>query len=714
VLNIFLVLKNKLPILILIILTICGKAISEEQSTFSPEDVRIIANYKEQIEERVIASGNVEIHYKNLTLFADRIELDRESRDVYAEGNVVILMPNEVVSCKSIFFNLDTSQGELEEVVGKIQPTVFYEAESVEREDENVYRFQKARLTSCTQPVPRWKFSCSKATFKKDEYMEMWNAVLYIKKIPVFYFPYLRYPLDRERSTGFLMPTLGYTGRKGFYFSEGFFWAIKRNMDATLNLDYYSTRGLGGGLEFRYLFSKGTTGQLNLYYFRFKEEPGEETPEPAHLIRFQHNQFLPLKFTLSANVDLQSSYDFLREFDNNFKRAVVSNRRTQVYLSRAWSYYNLNMRASRFETYYASQDASIVIYHLPQVSFSSFKMKLFSPFHFSFSSSFRRYQHFNLKGKETTSQSIALSPVLNFPFTQIPWLVLNTSFASNFNYYFQSYKPYTKKVIAEPLLVTNYVFNVEIIGPTIYRIYRDDEDEPRLKHIIEPSFTYRYESPIDAERVINYRRYYRLHQFKYGITNRFLVKEGEMPREVLSLGLEQVFYVSPEDSPLNIYLVDGEIPDFSDIKGIIRFYPSTKYSIDFSGALNPYYTTLSSIRLGANLGTLRDSLFLRVSWFKGINPYREEAIWNRHQISCFAGVKIPKLSVEAQGQISYNIQERKMLYSAFNFVYHYQCIDLRADLRIFYYREKPEVQFGISFGLGNIGKTTDFLGGLGF
>jgi hypothetical protein len=103
-----------------------------------------------------------------------------------------------------------------------------------------------------------------------------------------------------------------------------------------------------------------------------------------------------------------------------------------------------------------------------------------------------------------------------------------------------------------------------------------------------------------------------------------------------------------------------------------------------------------------------------VSWFKSINPYRESAIWNRHQISCFTGVKIPELSIEAQGQISYNIQERKMLYTAFNFVYHYQCIDLRADLRIFYFREKPEVQFGISFGLGNIGKTTDFLGGLGF
>ena len=77
-------------------------------------------------------------------------------------------------------------------------------------------------------------------------------------------------------------------------------------------------------------------------------------------------------------------------------------------------------------------------------------------------------------------------------------------------------------------------------------------------------------------------------------------------------------------------------------------------------------------------------------------------------------MKIPRLSLEVQAEIDYNIQEREMLYSAFFLIYHYQCFDFKTECKIFYFREKPEVQFRISFGLGNIGKTTDFLGGLGF
>jgi hypothetical protein len=115
--------------------------------------------------------------------------------------------------------------------------------------------------------------------------------------------------------------------------------------------------------------------------------------------------------------------------------------------------------------------------------------------------------------------------------------------------------------------------------------------------------------------------------------------------------------------------------------------------------------------MGINLGSLKGLAFCSVNWYKSINPYRESALLNRHQISFWGGVKIPKLSAEGYAGFDFNIQERKMLYSTFSFVYHYQCLDFKADLKIFYFRERPETQFRISFGLGNIGKTTDFLGG---
>jgi hypothetical protein len=158
--------------------------------------------------------------------------------------------------------------------------------------------------------------------------------------------------------------------------------------------------------------------------------------------------------------------------------------------------------------------------------------------------------------------------------------------------------------------------------------------------------------------------------------------------------------------------VNGKIPEFSDINGYLRYYPGTKQSIDFSMAFNPYHTRFSRLRLGANWGAPSDNLFLRVSWYKSLNPYFDNTWGERHQVSFYTGFKIPKINLDALGTLDYNIKERKLLYTALSVVYHYQCIDFKADVKMFYFREKPEAQFGISIGLGNIGKTTDFFGGL--
>jgi len=710
---------RNIAVILLILSLFSGlKAVFSQESS-SSEEVKVIARSWERTKERIFAVGNVEVRYKDIRLFADRVEINPDTKDAYAEGNVVIHTPDEVMSADKVFFNLDSSKGELKKVFGMIQPSIYYEAESIDKKNENLYSFQKAWITSCTQPTPRWNFSCSRANLKKDDYMEMWNAVFSIKKFPIFYLPYLRYPLNKERATGFLMPQVGYSGAKGFIFGESFYWAIARNMDATFNVDYYSVRGFGRGLEYRYLFSEGTGGNLNAYYFIFKKDPLGQTPANAYLIRFNHNQALPAGFSLAADIDYQSSFEFLREFDNNFKRAVISNRSSQVYLTRAWANFNLSVRASRFETYFAQINNSVISYYLPQISLSSFKIKLFSPLYFSLSSSFNRWEYgwktdYDAK-TQRSSQNLGFNPSLTLPFTSIPWLTLNSTVATNFTYYWQSFAPNSGRVMDEPFLTKNYSLNFELVGPVFFRLFRGADSTPKLKHIIEPSVIYLYESPIASpERLITAYGFYRYHQLTYSLTNRFLIKQDEMPKEILTLGLSETFYLAPEDSPLKYYRFNGKIPKFSDISGYVRFYPATNYSVDFSTYFDPYHKTFSSISLGANLGAPTDSLFLRVNWYKSITPWYQQYLWNRHQIDCFTGVKIPALSIEAQAEVDFNIQERKMLYSAFSFVYDYQCLEFKVDFRIFYFREKPETQFRISFGLGNIGKTTDFLGGIGF
>jgi hypothetical protein len=458
---------------------------------------------------------------------------------------------------------------------------------------------------------------------------------------------------------------------------------------------------------------------MDLFYFRSNNPEYQEAGENAYIFRLKHSNPLPLNFYLTADVDYQSSFDFLREFDNNFRRAVVANKRSQVYLTRSWSYFNFNARVSRFETYFREADRSIIKHSIPEVSFSSSKIKLFSPLFLSFSSEFRSWEYgwdsaFE-QGTQKKAQHLSFAPKLTLPYNGVSWFTLNSGLSSSHVYYFQSYKEGTKDIVNEPIFVNNYTLNMELLGPVFTRVFFDSKNNPKLKHIIEPSLVYRYDSPVDvSERIITATYFYTNHTIRYGLTNRFLTKKNNMPREFLSIGLSQTFYLNPEDSPLRIYTVNGEIPEFSDIQGNLRFYPVSRYSLDASASFNPYYGTLSRIRMGANLGTPNDAWFLRLNWYKSVNPYREDTLWARHQISVYGGCEIPSLSLEMKSQVDYNLQEKKLLYSAASLVYHYQCLDFSADLRVFYFRDKPEIQFGFSLELGNIGKTDDFLGGFGF
>ncbi len=692
------------------------------QTTSPPPEVRIVARTKEFDKDRIYASGDVEIHYGDFRLFADRVTYDPATKDLTAEGNVVIQSREEVTRAERAFLNLGTGRGRLEKASGLIQPTILFSAGSVERKSDDLYDLSRAWVTSCTQPVPRWSFSFSRAELEKDDHIEMRNAVLSVKNLPVFYLPYLRYPL-KDRATGFLMPKLGYSEAKGFSYSQSFYWAMAGNMDATFGLDAYPTIGLGAGLEYRYLFAGGTVGQVNLYYFSFKRDASGTRPSPATVVRLNHSQALPFGFTLTAHVDSESSFDFLQNFDSDFRGASISNRSAQVYLSRSWSRFNFSVRVSRFETYFAQVGDSIVSTSLPEVNFNVFKVRLFAPVYFSLTGGFKSWQYGWRSeydaGTERHASDLFLSPTLSLPFSSIPWLTADTSVAGNFHYYGQTLAPGTTQIVNEPLFTGNVAVNVAVTGPVFSRLFYGRSGEARLKNIIEPFFTYTYNSPVvGASRIVTAYGFFRYHQVAYGLNSRFFVKKAGLPVEVLSLGLAQTYYFSPATGPLGQYLVDGKPPRFSEITGTVRYYPSETFSLDAAAGYNPYYHNFSSLRLTATAGSRSDGRFLSLNWYKSMNSWAVgidpslASLYNRHQLGATGGLRLPGAGLEIVGEVDYNLQEKKLLYTAAQVVYHYQCLDFQAEVRVYYFRVPPQTEFRLSVGIGNIGRTADLLGGL--
>jgi LPS-assembly protein len=697
---------------------------SPQAPASAPAEVRITARTQERTKDRVFAVGDVELRSGDILLLADRIEYDLASKDVLAEGNVVAQTAGQVIRADRVRFNLESGRATVEKASGMIPPSVLFEAETLERKQSDLYSLKRGRITACTQPNPRWSFGISKGNIKTGDYLEMWNAVVRVKSVPLLYVPYLRYPL-KDRATGFLMPRVGFGGAKGLSLSQSFYWALAPNMDVTAGVDLYLSRGTGASLEYRYLFPGGTKGDLNLYYFIYKRDASGAKPGNSSIVRLNHTQALPFGFTLVANVDHQTSYSFLREFDDSFQRALVYNRTSQAYLSRSWRHFNMSARVSRFETYFSEVDDANVSTSLPQVNFNVFKTKLFAPLYFSLTSSFSRSQYgwkseYDV-GTERRSTKLAVSPTLSLPFASIPWLTATTSVTANFAYYGQSLEAGTGTVVDDPFAAANVLAGVEIVGPVFYRLFYGKDGRARLKNIVEPYLNYSYDSPTrNADRIVTNYGFFRYHQMSYGVTSRFLFKAGDRTVEVFSLGLGQTYYFSPEDGPLSRFLVDGEPPRFSEVTGTLRFYPQAKFSFDASAAYNPYYHNVSSLRLSATAGAKAGGDFLTVSWFSSRNSWVTGvdpdliALYNRDQVGASAGLRLPALDLDLQVEADYNVREHELLYTGAQVTYHYQCVDFLVDVRAYYFRDTPDVQVRFSLGLGAIGKTLGFLQGFGF
>ena len=160
------------------------------------------------------------------------------------------------------------------------------------------------------------------------------NAVFKVKGLPVFYAPYIYYPIRKDgRSTGFLFPHFGYSSYRGFNTGTGFFWAMGRSFDQTLYADYYSKVGHGFGHELRYVQASPSRGTFRTYLFQFKATPpvvdpgtGEATEgvpgTTDYDIDWNALQMLPGKVRATVNVRKYSDLFFQQRFQDDFNLAA--------------------------------------------------------------------------------------------------------------------------------------------------------------------------------------------------------------------------------------------------------------------------------------------------------------------------------------------------------------------------------------------------------
>ncbi len=210
--------------------------------------------------------GNVVIQHNSRTLQGDAASYDQRTQEVSIEGNVLYHSEGVVMQGAQARMRLQEQSGELQGVNFHFpQSHAFGRADTLSLSDADHSSIKGVSYTTCNPDQPDWVLSASELELDQlSNTGEAYHTVLRFKGVPLFYSPYLNFPLAGRKS-GLLMPVFGTSDSNGTDIRIPIYWNIAPNYDATLTPRNLTARGPMMMSEFRFL-GENSQGQLQADY----------------------------------------------------------------------------------------------------------------------------------------------------------------------------------------------------------------------------------------------------------------------------------------------------------------------------------------------------------------------------------------------------------------------------------------------------------------
>jgi lipopolysaccharide assembly outer membrane protein LptD (OstA) len=153
------------------------------------------------------------------------------------------------------------------------------------------------------------------------------GVVMRFKDVPIFYTPYISFPLGDERKSGLLFPSFGHSGTNGYQIDIPYYFNLAPNYDLTLTPSYLSARGVQLSEQFRYL-TESSHGVIDGSFLP------NDTQEHGNRTYFHFNDVTNLAEGLRFDTDVTSvsDVDYFSDFSVGSEQTSVTflERRAEV------------------------------------------------------------------------------------------------------------------------------------------------------------------------------------------------------------------------------------------------------------------------------------------------------------------------------------------------------------------------------------------------
>jgi LPS-assembly protein len=281
----------------------------------APMFVSAKASRYEQEKQVATLAGDVILRQSGMQVEADEASLHQTENRGELIGNVRLRDKGMLVVGDRAELQLDNGEAKIDNAEyvmheAHVRGSALY----AKREETAIIRLKDGTYTRCEPGDNAWHLKGNNVTLNPATgFGTATNVTLRVKDIPVFYTPYIYFPIDDRRQSGFLPPSLGTSSDNGFSLQTPYYFNLAPNYDATLYPTYMANRGLLMEGEFRYL-TESSEGQIGAAYLDDSEDERKlqsEYEDQRWLYSWQHKQGLNSRLLAEVDyTDISDPYYF--------------------------------------------------------------------------------------------------------------------------------------------------------------------------------------------------------------------------------------------------------------------------------------------------------------------------------------------------------------------------------------------------------------------
>ena len=443
------------------------------------------------------------------------------------------------------------------------------EAQIISRSENEIIYISDGRLSRCPPASNAWELRAKKITLDQEKGVGVAkHATLRVKDVPVLYTPYVSFPIDDRRKSGFLFPELG-NSDDGFDIATPYYLNLAPNYDATITPRYISDRGAGIETEFRWLTSNSENSVGGSFLpddDKFENNLGQEETQDRWLVNAQNRG--TLFNTIRTRVDFTrvSDDEYFSDLGTGLNTSSTTHLRQLGQANYSNRFWKISARVQGFQTI----DEFIADNNRPYDTLPQITVNGAYPFANDVVGLGIRtqYSYFDRDNDDLTGLSQAVghrliatpSVTLNFewPFAYIRPQVkyrhvqydledLSAGFDDSPDVSVPIYSLDTGLFFERDtsLFGDNYVQTFE---PRLFYLNIDDEDQSDIPDFDTSELTFSYNQLFRENRFSGGDRIGDANQLSVGLTTRLVNDAGN---ETLRLSVGQIFYFEDRDVTLS-------------------------------------------------------------------------------------------------------------------------------------------------------------------